>query len=141
MATNPPSPASVPLEYAPAPPRWRKPARRFLLGLVLTMIAFCGWRWGPYAWHQTRLLYWQRQCMDFSLPADTVVYEEEPAAATLLLKRSDYSPYVFTRAASPNDHPTAAQAAAFYPKCLRMLANFATTPRLFLISNMGSGAI
>jgi len=95
-----------------------------VLGLIVAATAVCGWRWGPYLWHQAKLLYWQRQCMNFSAPADTVVYEEDPAAAAVLLKTPGYSPYVLKRGAGRNAPTTPVQAAAFDPQCLINLAAF-----------------
>ena len=128
MPAIPPTSGPILLDYAPAPPRWRKRARYILLASILLATGFCAWRWGPYAWHRSQLLYWQRQCLNFSASPDTVVYEEEPAAAALLLQRSGYSPYVLKRRASSNSHPILVQAAAFHPRCLRTLGTFITLP-------------
>jgi hypothetical protein len=53
---------------------------------MLSLVALgAGINWGPRVWYQARLLYWQRQCMTFTRPADFVVYEEDPAAAAALI--------------------------------------------------------
>ena len=109
-----PSAAPLPLNYGSAPPGWRKIVRRLSLALAFVTMAVCVWQWGPNAWRQARLLYWQRQCMTFSAPADMVVYEEEPGAVARLLHVPAYTPYVppsFSQSAST------AQAAAFEPSC------------------------
>ena len=120
------SPKPIPLEYdRVGPPRWGKRIRRILLGLILVVTCFCAWAWGPYVWHQSRLLYWQRQCLSFSTSPDTVVYEEEPTAASLLLQRSAYTRYVLNQ---DKYNPTAVQAAAFSPRCWDTLGTLTTFP-------------
>ena len=142
MSAIPPSSGPIPLDYAPAPPRWRKRARYILLALILLAAGFCAWRWGPYAWKQSHLLYWQRQCLNFSASPDTVVYEEEPAAA-ILLRRSDYSPHVTVRREDFDTDFNIVQvkAAAFYPRCWRRLDTFATLPTVPFFPSDGDGAI
>lgn len=142
MQTNPASSGPIPLEYRAEPSRRRRLIRRVLLGLILLAMAFCGWRWGPFAWHQTKTLYYQRQCMRFTLPADTVVYEEDPAPASLLLQEPGYSPYALNRQKSTKYHPSPVPAAAFYPACFRSLSSLATSPiSVFSIMGKTSGAI
>jgi hypothetical protein len=79
------SAASVP--YAPPPPLWRrKRARRLAItAAVLLPLAFVGWQWGPALYRHAQHLYWQRQCVQYVLPPGTVVYEEDPQRATVLL--------------------------------------------------------
>src|SRR5271154_582028 len=127
MPDIPPS-APFPLDYAAAPPRWRKRVRRILLTLILLASALSVWRWGPYAWRQVQVLYYQQQCMNFTASPDTVVYDEDPAAAARLLQRPDYSAYVLKRQKNFNDHPTPFQAAAFDPQCFRALSTFTSLP-------------
>ena len=70
--------AGAALEYASPPPRGRsRPARAAALLLVL-VLTFAGYRWGGAAWHQARVLYWQRQCLNYRPAANDIVYEEEP---------------------------------------------------------------
>jgi hypothetical protein len=75
----------IAIDYAPrASMRW-KAIRRGVVWLVVLVTLGAGMKWGPRVWYQARLLYWQRQCINFALPADFVVYEEEPAAAAALM--------------------------------------------------------
>jgi len=141
MPEIPPSSGPIPLDYAPAPRRHWKWTGRIVLGLLVVATAVCAWRWGPYAWRQTKLLYWQRQCMNYSASADKVVYEEEPAAAAALLNGPDYSPYGLKRAPAPNGPVTPVQAAAFDPLCWRRLGTFTTMPtRMFTGPGVSGGA-
>ena len=80
----------VRLDYARMPPRRRKWIRRSVLLVCLAMVVAAGWRWGPQAWRRAQLLYWQRQCLRYSAPADQVVYTTDVAIAVGLLKRADY---------------------------------------------------
>lgn len=41
-------------------------------------------------WRQRDVLYWQRQCMNYSPSPDQVVYEDDPAAAEILLNQPSY---------------------------------------------------
>jgi hypothetical protein len=52
--------------------------------LVLAAAGLWLWR-GPRAWDQAKLLYWQRQCLNYSPPEGQVVWEPDPAAAPTLL--------------------------------------------------------
>lgn len=82
---------SAPLGYA-APPPWHRRRRFRRAGRVVVLIGLvaAGWRWGPPAWRHVRLLYWQRQCLAYTTPADQVVYDENPVRAATLLKREEY---------------------------------------------------
>ncbi len=128
MSTIPPSSAALQLEYGTAPPPWRKRIVRILLALAFIAILAFAWRFGPFCWHQTKLLYWQRQCMNFTLSPDTVVYEEDPIAAAVLLHVPNYSPYVLYRGEGSNNHPTIVQAAALFPSCWHTLGTFVGQP-------------
>ena len=66
------------IDYAPAPPRYRRKAVRRAVGvpLLATALALLGWKAGPPAWRHARLLYWQRRAMNYALPPDRVVYDE-----------------------------------------------------------------
>ena len=90
---------SVSLEYAPgAPVRRRKRIRRVVILLVLLGVGLAGWRWGPAARDQAVLLYWQRQCMNFQVAPDVVLYEPDPVKAAVLLRQQDpqYVPLPFS---------------------------------------------
>ena len=105
------------LEYAPAPPRGRKRVRRAAALLLVLLLACAGYRWGPAAWHKSRLLYWQRQCLNDRPGEKEVVYEEEPSAAGRLLALSpEYAAYPLARQAPPGTPPPV-NAAARVPAC------------------------
>jgi hypothetical protein len=78
--------------------------------------------------------------MEFSASADKVAYEEDPAAAAVLLKGPEYSPYVLKRAPDPNMPATTVQAAAFQPRCWRNLGTLATLPAATLFAGGWGGA-
>jgi hypothetical protein len=81
------------LEYAPAPPLYRrKRFRRVALLVVLCAVVYPGWRYGPRVWAKGRLLYAQRRCLNYAAPADRVVYESRQPQAAELLKRHGYYP-------------------------------------------------
>jgi hypothetical protein len=73
------------LDYAPAPPvlrrRW---VRRLILGMVLLSALGAAVQWGPGAYRQASVLYWQRQCMRYTAPGEMVVYESDPNAGAVL---------------------------------------------------------
>lgn len=82
---------AMPLDYAAEPNRWRRRSRRAIQFLLLVGLIFAGWRWGPIAWRQATLLYYQRQCLNYTAPPDMVVYESDPVAAKMLLQRPGYA--------------------------------------------------
>lgn len=65
------------LDYAPAPGRALRFIRKAIRIILLCAVVVTAYIWGPPAWHQTRMLYWQRQCMKFAAPVDQVVYDGE----------------------------------------------------------------
>ncbi len=85
--THPMPPPPTQLQYAPARPR-RKWRRWILLALSITAIALTT-RWAKPIYQQTRYLYWQRQCMHYTLPADQVVIETDHIKAAKLLDKGD----------------------------------------------------
>jgi hypothetical protein len=64
----------APLDYAPPIP-WHRRRRlhRWLIGAALLVTLLSSAKWAPPAWRHAQLLYWQRQCMNYTAPADTVV--------------------------------------------------------------------
>src|SRR2546423_1400902 len=82
-ARPPPAlPTAPPLESAPgAPIRRRKPIRRIIFLLLLLTIGLSGWRWGPAVKQHAQLLYWQRQCMNYQIPSNALLYEQDPKKA------------------------------------------------------------
>jgi hypothetical protein len=113
--SQPPFP--VPLEYAVASPRWKRHiGRSILLATLLAMIVI-GWRWGPYLWGRSKLLYFQRQCMNFTAPPDKVVYEEEPTAAAVLLQDKRYGIYLLNHTLRNGGQSGFVKAASFIPPC------------------------
>src|SRR4051794_34337155 len=78
---------TVQLDYA-NPPRWhrRRWFRRVMLGILLIALSAAAWRWGPEKWERAKLLYWQRQCMNYTAPADQIAYDQEPGGTSTLLK-------------------------------------------------------
>jgi hypothetical protein len=78
---------------------------------VLALVVSVGVRFGPTVWRQTRILYWQRQCMNYTASPAMIVYEEEAAAAAKLMAAdSQYANY-YAYGADPQI------AAAFKPRC------------------------
>src|SRR4051812_7643715 len=77
--------AAAQLDYAPAPPTLRRRrVRRMILGVMLLGAVVAGWRWGPGAYRRASLLYWQRQCLRYAAPGETVVYDSEAVAGAAL---------------------------------------------------------
>lgn len=129
MEPHPPSPQTIPLQYAAAPSRWRRRARKILLATTLLITTCLLWRYGPYAWRQSQLLYWQHQCMNYSARPDTVVYEEDPHAAAALLRLSpEYAPFTLQRDSDYQKHLPPVQAAKFCPRCLTKLLQRSNLP-------------
>jgi hypothetical protein len=80
------SESTVQLDYA-KPPRWH---RRMWLGRAIILIALmtggvAAWRRGPEKWERAKLLYWQWRCMNFTAPAEEVVFDRNPAGKSELL--------------------------------------------------------
>jgi hypothetical protein len=73
------------------PPRRRWDASLLRLGLMVTLLVAVGAALVYLRVYQRRvtLLRSQQACMNHQLPADTVVYEEQPGRAAELLKRND----------------------------------------------------
>jgi hypothetical protein len=111
------SPEAQPLDYGLAQPQRRRRVVRALALVAFTLLGLAAWRWGPPAWRQAQIRYYQHQCLIYSAPADQVVYEEEPAAAaTLLANRSNYEPFRwdYWDPANKMPAPAAARILPFY---------------------------
>jgi hypothetical protein len=106
------TPSAGPLDYAPAP-RKRRWVYRVMVASLLLGLALVAWRWGPSWWRRAEILYWQDQCLQFSLSPDAVVYEEDPTeAGALLAGNPKYHTYPLQRRSSPQAAPSLATAAA-----------------------------
>lgn len=106
------TPRATPLDYAPAPADRRR-IYRVIFAALLLGLSLVAWKWGPAGWRRAEVFYWQHQCLQFSLPPDAVVYEEDPAKAAALLAGSPkYHVYSFQRRASMQAAPSPATAAA-----------------------------
>jgi hypothetical protein len=126
------TPRAAPLEYAPAV-RNRRWIYRAIFASLLLGLSLAIWKWGPAWWRRAEILYWQHECLQFSLPPDTVVYQEDPAgAAALLAGNPNYHPYPFQRRSGPQAAPTRATAAAFevsdWNKLTAVLPGFYSPP-------------
>ena len=103
-------PTDRPLEYAPgAPLRRRRRIRRIVFALTVLALTAAGWRWGPAGWRQAQFLYWQRQCMNYTMPAGSPPWETDPAKAPVLVRQNQ-------------DYIAPSRGwgwAVFYPRCLR----------------------
>jgi hypothetical protein len=89
---DPAPPSTPPIDYAPSTSRrgWWK---RYLIIAVLILLGL----WGTYKWRAIERLYattqaymWQRRAMRFTLPENTIVYSDDPAEISTLLKRPNY---------------------------------------------------
>jgi hypothetical protein len=109
--------SAVSLEYAPgAPIRRRRRIRRVLVLLVLIGVGLAVWRWGPGAWKHVTLLYWQRQCMNYQVQSDVLLYENDPVKAAALLRPPDSDYVPMTLYMQPH---TVVTQAIYYPRSLR----------------------
>lgn len=82
------------IDYARLPPRYQKKVvrRTVSLTLLVTIGALSAWKGGPPAWQRVRLLYWQRQAMNYALPANKPVYADGATEVSRLLNQSGYLP-------------------------------------------------
>jgi hypothetical protein len=99
MTTAPPTQ----LDYAPvAPLRRRKLIRRATLLICLSALITVGWHYyGPVS-RQVRLLYLQRQCLNYAPPADRIVSSDDPADLAALSNQPDHRVLVNQNGARPN---------------------------------------
>jgi hypothetical protein len=126
------TPSAVPLDYAPAP-RNRRWIYRAIFASLLLGLSLIAWKWGPAWRRRAEILYWQHQCLQFSLSPDTVVYEEDPTeAAALLAGNPKYHPYPLQRRSSSQAAPSSATAAALdvsdWNKLTAVLPGFYSPP-------------
>jgi len=130
------------LDYAPAPPKRRKWLRRSVFLIFLLGVGAVCWRWGGAAWHQARLLYWQRQCLRYTAPANQIVYEEDPVnAAKLMATDAQYAPYPLKRRTQSESFTAApVNAAAYVPACWARFES-ASNPLVSLQLGRAYGAI
>jgi hypothetical protein len=105
------TPRAAPLDYAPAP-RNRRWIYRVIFASLLVGLSLVAWKWGPAWWRRAEILYWQHECLQFSLSPDTVVHEEDPTDAAALLAGPKYHPYPLQRHSSSQAAPSRATAAA-----------------------------
>jgi hypothetical protein len=65
------------------------------------------------------MLYWQRECLRYTQPADTIIYDEDPrSAAALLAHAQEYTAYPIHRGNGPNGSVPTVNAAAAQARCL-----------------------
>ena len=73
------------LEYAQPPPARRRLVRRLLTAFVCLSALSASWKLAGPCYEHGRYLYWQRRCMTYTLPADTVIASNDPAECDRLL--------------------------------------------------------
>lgn len=80
------------IDYAPHPSNRRR--RRIVAWSIYTMVVLLllpvGIKGGTAALHRMQLSYWQRKAMDYSLPPNAVVYDNDPHRVPGLLSRAGY---------------------------------------------------
>ena len=81
-----------PIEYAPPlPMHKRRHVRRRIFAITTLLIGIpLAWYAGPRAWRHAELLYWQDKALNYSPPADQVVFDNDPDRVTGLLKSPEY---------------------------------------------------
>lgn len=75
------------LEYAPARGRRRRFLRWVMRAILAMAVMLSAWLWGPLAWRQIEMLYWQRMCRTIELPDDTLAFDSAQAAIRLPVQR------------------------------------------------------
>ncbi len=78
--------APLPLDYAKSSVRRRIIRRIFRITLLFTIIiaGATSIRWAPPGWHRAQLLYWQRECLNYSAPPDQIVFESDQGFSIIL---------------------------------------------------------
>ncbi len=81
------------LDYAPLPVWYRRGNwRRGMIWLLLCAFGWPAGHFGPALWHQSKYLSRQQECLDYAAPRDRVVYDDDPAEASRLMKNEGYGP-------------------------------------------------
>jgi hypothetical protein len=78
------------LDYAPRTSETRKRRRRAALLTLFIALALVTWRGATPITRRVQLLYWQRQCLNYTAPPDQIVYEDDPLVARALLARDPH---------------------------------------------------
>jgi hypothetical protein len=81
-----------PIEYAPPlPMHQRRHVRRRVIAITAILIGIpLVWYAAPRAWRHAELLYWQDKAMNYSPPADQVVFDNDPYRVRELLKSREF---------------------------------------------------
>lgn len=83
--------AAPQLDYAPgAPIRRRRRVRRVIWLLLLVGLFWAAWYCHTPLWEHAKLLYYQRQCLNYTAPPEQVVYDENNGTASPLLGTPGY---------------------------------------------------
>ncbi len=78
------------LDYAPGAPIRRRRVRR-VMGLLLGAgLLFAAWWFHAPVWEHAKLLYDQRQCMNYTAPPEQVVYDENNGTVSPLIGSAGY---------------------------------------------------
>jgi hypothetical protein len=123
--------SSMPLEYSPRLSWHRRRkvrARILLISFVILVAGFTAL--APKIWRRARILYYQHQCLVYSAPPDTVVYEPDPTKAALQIQKHRGMEYWGT-------HATPEYAIAANPACLKMLTSLLPPPGVLPMSGVG----
>ena len=91
---------------------------------------------------QAPLLFWQRQCLRYTAPADQVVYEEDPTEATRLLADPNrYVAYKLNRGGAPDSTPAKTTAAALqFPRCWQRFSALSPIRNVWSVGPLGTGS-
>jgi hypothetical protein len=122
--------SAAPLDYAMKKPgHFRRHAAGYMLLASAIVAAGVIFYYHQPLLFKARLLYWQRQCLNYERPGDAVITELDPRKADELMRHdSDYQPGGRT------------PAAVLFPVCLRQYQARATAARLKQVGSlMGPG--
>jgi hypothetical protein len=70
------------LDYAPPDPGWRR--KRIQRKLIWTLIGSLVFILAPKVLKQTQVLWWQHQCLQYTAPANQIVYDDGPTLSQRL---------------------------------------------------------